>query len=402
MASYLHPFKYLDDFAKESFHNEDPDYCTLHEIAWKNKDRTALFENVVGSESYKSLKLIVPLVGGKQRRLLVTTEYKTALSDANLWFNGQEVPRTTFTQDESYWMPAVHEDPKMDSDDKGEDLHMGTDKGPDWPTSSEPQGVFIVCGIPGIGKSCFLYYVLVERLLANLPTCFQTHPNDFTYWCDKGVFQCTMERVRLGFVIPSDVWFLVDSNQKVKAPRAGILNTYARVIQAASPRKDRLDWARKENQQPYTWIMKPSPLPELLIMRHFWAPKPTVEEVTEFVANYGPSARIIIGFARQPNRYRAILKEITAGMTLEKLEQLSKSLHRLDAVDEAISHRILGIYPGEERIDRTLGFHTSEIYRLVKEAFGRSWDAQRMFAMFNSVGQTRGTAGHLLEDVTGR
>ncbi|KAG7086736.1 hypothetical protein E1B28_002669 [Marasmius oreades] len=305
---------YIDDFTNEAPYSDNSGYCTLHEIAWKNKDRSALFEDVVGS--YKSLKIFVKFTDGFQERLLVTPEYKVALSDAKLWFDGQEVPKTTFTQQDSYWMPTKDEDEgedqqmasddedqQMDSDDKRESRHMGTDDGPDWPTSSEAQGAFIVCGIPGIGKSSFLYYVLVERLLANLPTCFQTEPDVFTYWCDKGVFRCKLERTETGFLIPSRVWFLVDSNKKIEEPDTKILNTHARVIQAASPRKNRLDWTRKRSIFTYIWYMKPSPLSELLIMKQFWPRKPSDEQVTKFVANYGPSARLIAGFAHATDEY---------------------------------------------------------------------------------------------------
>ncbi|KAG7088594.1 hypothetical protein E1B28_012569 [Marasmius oreades] len=129
---------------------------------------------------------------------------------------------------------------------------------------SPSRNVFIVCGMPGIGKSYFLYYVLVERLLARLPTCLQTEPDYFIYWHAMGLSRISM--TEFGEILPDNVWFLVDSNQDNVYPRDKILHSGARTLQATPSRANRLNWIDKLDVQPYQWYMKPSPVRELLMM----------------------------------------------------------------------------------------------------------------------------------------
>ncbi|KAG7096387.1 hypothetical protein E1B28_003831 [Marasmius oreades] len=390
-------FNTLDGFTNRDYEIDDPNYRNLYEVAWKSKDRNAIFEDVVGSEPYKSLKLVLPHTVGHQDHLLVTSEYKAALSDAKRWFDGREDLKTKFTQEESCWKPL------SEDEGEGEDQQINTDADPDWPTSSSAQGVLIVCGMPGIGKSCFLYYVLVERLLANLPTCFQTERDRFTYWCDKGVFNCDMEPLRIGFRIPSSVWFLIDSNMDIVSPSSDILRTCARVIQAASPLNARLRWKRKQNLFTYHWFMKPSPLRELLIMRQFWPVPLTDEQVTEFVTSYGPSIRLITQYAHRLYQYRVDLQSRTSQLTFDKLRKLLYDLNVLNAGNESVSHWIFGIYPGRKRYHHTIGFHTSEVYDLVKAVFSESWKTHVCLSVYelfnNGVRWTRGSASYLSQDL---
>jgi len=120
-----------------------------------------------------------------------------------------------------------------------------------------------------IGKSLFLYYILMERLLAGLPTCFQTAPGFITFWCEEGVFQIPLGdhvAARVAEAIPVNAWFLVDSNLRYPTPDGMLKDIKACIVQAASPRTDHLKWTDKVRMEHFRWDIKPSPLKELLIM----------------------------------------------------------------------------------------------------------------------------------------
>ncbi|KAG7094101.1 hypothetical protein E1B28_007718 [Marasmius oreades] len=296
-----------------------------------------------------------------------------ALSDANRWFAGQEPSKTKFTREDSHWRRCV----SLNDEDDGEDQQTDT-YDPAWDRDegqNSTSGAFIVCGIPGIGKSYFLYYLLVERLLRRLPTCFH------------------------------NVWFLVDSNEQ-NISLAAISASGARLIQAASPGRARLRWIEKQNAFAYVWLMKPSSTRELLIMSQFWPDSKfvTKEEVKTFATAYGPSIHFIHRYARELDRYRSKLQSLIQQFTLGELRKLILRTQDLDVDEQGISHWILGIYPGDERNQITLGFHTSKVFDLVKAAFSESWNsyAPQIYVRLNRVGQTRGSAGLLLEDILHR
>ncbi|KAG7094102.1 hypothetical protein E1B28_007719 [Marasmius oreades] len=398
----------LDDPAnQESFIDK---FQKLHELAWRKQDRSALFKDVAGSESepgqkYESLKVLFQFTSRYQRRILVTSEYQVALCDANRWFAGQEPSKTKFTQADSYGgedhSPVRCISPSEESEDEEEP--EDEDESEDEDKEDSACGAFIVCGTPGIGKSHFLYYVLVERLLNRLPTCFQTASNKFSYWCERGVFHYAMKEFGLGFTMSNNVWFLMDSNERNVSPNAAILASGARVIQAASPWKVCLGWTEKQNTYNYMWFMKPSPLREL---RRFWPDRKfakilTKKEVTTFATAYGPSPRLITQYARQIDQYRSKLQSKIKRFTFDELKKLVFHIQDLNVDDKGISHWILGIYPGETRNQITVGFHTPQGLKLVKTACPGIWNSHVLdiYTFFNSVGQTRGTAVRLLEDI---
>ncbi|KAG7088200.1 hypothetical protein E1B28_012217 [Marasmius oreades] len=386
---------------KQRFPIQLSSFQELYQVAWKRRDRNALFQDVEPGQKHKSLKIFFELNEDPQERILVIPEYRAALSDAKRWFVGQTPLKTKFTEEDFYWRSPVSE-----GEGEGEDRQMDIDV-PDvddteWSDPSCPYSTFIVCGMPGIGKTCFLYYVLVERLLRNLPTCFQTEKSSFTYWCAEGVSEIsTLGKFRRR--LSNDVWFLVDSNQFIDSPDANILASGARIIQAASPRKARLQWAEKRSAYTYKWFMKPSPLPELLMMP-FWPSYPsalTEEQVTTFAEKYGPSPRLIIHYARRLDGYSRVLQSKISMLDFDKLKQLVIEMKHSDIHDDTLSHWIFGVYPDFQRDQTTVDYLTRHIYGLIKTAFSDNWrlHARNMYRLFNSASQTRGAAGHLLEDV---
>ncbi|KAG7095721.1 hypothetical protein E1B28_006434 [Marasmius oreades] len=384
---------------KQRFPPQLSSFQELYQVAWKRRDRNALFQDVEPGQKYKSLKVLFPLTEDAQEHILVTSEYREALSDAKRWFVGQTPSKTKFTEEDSYWRPPVSE-----SEGVGEDQQMDIDipdiDDTEWSNPICPYSTFIVCGMPGIGKTLFLYYVLVERLLRNLPTCLQTEPHRFIYWCAEGVSEIHLDRFR--WTLPKDVWFLVDSNQDIICPHSDILASGARIIQAASPRRARLRWTEKQSAYTYKWFMKPSPLRELLMMRRYWPSPPTEKEVTTFVRDYGSSTRLIILYAARPDEYRLDLQSRIDRLTFDQLEKRVFEIRGLDVADNSVAHWIFGIYPGVQRDRITVNYSTSEVFGLLKAAFSENWEsyARDIYRLFKSYRPMQGGAGYPASTIT--
>ncbi|TPX32516.1 hypothetical protein SmJEL517_g04344 [Synchytrium microbalum] len=103
-----------------------------------------------------------------------------------------------------------------------------------------------ILGNPGIGKSIFLLYILIERLLDGLPTALQTELSCYHYFDHSGVVMNPPSRT-----CPSDIgnptWALVDSNEKVATPCEGFLgNDQVLMLQATSPKVERYrEWTKQ-------------------------------------------------------------------------------------------------------------------------------------------------------------
>ncbi|TPX47861.1 hypothetical protein SeLEV6574_g02414 [Synchytrium endobioticum] len=93
-----------------------------------------------------------------------------------------------------------------------------------------------VVGSPGIGKSVFLVYVLIERLLAGKPTALQFEPDGYYYFNVSGV-KFYAQAVECPSSYENPTWALADSNEDVAIPCVGFRrSSFAVIVQATSPR----------------------------------------------------------------------------------------------------------------------------------------------------------------------
>ncbi|THU81861.1 hypothetical protein K435DRAFT_784857 [Dendrothele bispora CBS 962.96] len=334
-------------------------------------------------------------------RVLVTPEYKAALLDAKRWFSGGKVLRTN----------AEDGPLSVSGDDDDDDGEMGPpEEEVTWPTTNrEPhRHIFIVTGTPGVGKSLFLYYILVERLLAGLPTCFQTVPDFFTFWSEEGVFQIPLEARRLDHVqvaIPADAWFLVDSNEKYPTPDGILKDIDACVVQAAPTRSEHLRWTEKCNRMHFHWCIKSSPLNESLIMRRLNRPDITDEQWKRFFDTYGPSTRLLTSHAINPDKFEAELRSKLRVMEFNthKLRVFlfaPPSVSRMTKEESEVSALIFGINPGSLRLQLLSTFHTPTTLRIIKEEYQTQWIPQVQWAYddFKANPQRDPSARSIVED----
>jgi hypothetical protein len=144
------------------------------------------------------------------------------------------------------------------------------------------QNAVVVVGHPGIGvvltfylkrrthltlscsgKTIFLYYVLVLRLLSRSPTLFQYENESIVFFNEDGVTRLSPKSM----LRPSSAtWALVDANPSVLQPAAMLLRDGAPffTIVASSPRSAKWDQLA-HYKPPFTlWFMKPFTLGELV------------------------------------------------------------------------------------------------------------------------------------------
>ncbi|KAK0200934.1 hypothetical protein DFS33DRAFT_1090415 [Desarmillaria ectypa] len=105
---------------------------------------------------------------------------------------------------------------------------------------------FIIIGHPGIGKSIFLFYVLLLRLQASKPTILVTHPDKVTLFLQHGIFSISMADFKAAVhIIPNTAWCLVGCNESLKTVPEAIFNTPFFILHAALPKRKHLQWQNK-------------------------------------------------------------------------------------------------------------------------------------------------------------
>jgi len=147
-------------------------------------------------------------------------------------------------------------------------------------------GAFILLGHPGIGdlsrflnriesyyiplgKTIWLYLALVLRLEAGLPTIFQSLPNRLFFFNDEGVhilkYSLSASAMDFKAEFPPSTWCLVDSNLELNTVPGFIRNLSLFVVQASSPRPERIEWEKKEQRASLEYFLKPWTPSELIM-----------------------------------------------------------------------------------------------------------------------------------------
>jgi hypothetical protein len=96
------------------------------------------------------------------------------------------------------------------------------------------------------GKTCFLFYLLLQRLCQGLPTAFQIHATRFFLFTDKG---SSVHSSDSWLAFPSGTWALADSSESIMQPCNAFLEASMRdvwVIQTSPPSQSRWkDWKKQ-------------------------------------------------------------------------------------------------------------------------------------------------------------
>ncbi|KAH7886488.1 hypothetical protein F5I97DRAFT_1788978, partial [Phlebopus sp. FC_14] len=106
----------------------------------------------------------------------------------------------------------------------------------------------VIIGQPGIGKTYFLIYALIERLLQGKPVAFQLDRHRYALFAEAEVTLHDAARSRTP-LWRSDLWALSDSNEITILPADAFQSTAdIRIFQATSPAFKRWKgWSKQRN-----------------------------------------------------------------------------------------------------------------------------------------------------------
>ncbi|RXW19225.1 hypothetical protein EST38_g6620 [Candolleomyces aberdarensis] len=337
----------------------------LWRVAWVQKDRNRLYSS--DPEGPLILNRMVDIGPDHPTKILVRREYVRALEDAATWTSGQAPEQLPTVYDEEDWTwqhwffdeasPERMSFARLDKD-HGVSLRDLDSKalGEVMQLPCDPSGwrrAFSVTGIDG--KSLWLYFVLVERLLRNLPTLFQFEPNRILYFSNAGLIMISPDNNL------EDAIFVGEMNPDT-----------CRDIQDTS-----------------LW-------PDLLTI--------TDSMVSNFCSRYGPSPRNLFKYGKNPEQYRELLGEMLKrldGMrSFESLMLLAARFRvsRTESLQE-MTRMIVGVFPGPTRDDVRANLQTKEIFEMVVNALGPRWDrrSKRIYSFFREKSCLTGAAGYILE-----
>jgi len=265
----------------------------------------------------------------------------------------------------------------------------------------------IVTSSISVGKTAFLYVLLVLRLQAQLPTIYQSRDTYLYYFANDGVYRINLIPSPIDAQFHESTWCLIDSNQSLGTVPVFIQDLGLFIVQASSLSPGHLKWARKTTGPVLQYFMKPWSLSELLVgyVTYLLISEPFViplsrvlqEEVYSeaqikfFSDHYGHQARSVYANAPNPLKYeRTLLQK----MSRISYEDMGKSFR------EALPLDLVTISPGDTRYSLQLTFPTRYVYEKFRDRFSthKLEAAARLYEVFVRNPETRVPAGFMLED----
>ncbi|KAH9074236.1 hypothetical protein EDB83DRAFT_1946033 [Lactarius deliciosus] len=171
---------------------------------------------------------------------------------------------------------------------------------------SKGRGGVIVTGQPGIGKTCFLYYLLFRLLSEGTPVSLQLAPYVLVFR-DDGVYRHSQESEP--DYLPTGTWALSDAGHLDEKPCTAYKGAAGRqiawIIQTTSPSEDR--WRQwKKQYTAVVFVMKGFSAEEITALGKVQGLDTSV--LLHYYERWGPSARICALLARDPAKehYHAI------------------------------------------------------------------------------------------------
>ncbi|KAI0299672.1 hypothetical protein B0F90DRAFT_1727700, partial [Multifurca ochricompacta] len=200
-------------------------------------------------------------------------------------------------------------------------------------------GRIIITGDPGLGKTCFLLYLLFYHLSKGLSTALQILPDSFVLFTDSGaeVYAHTFGR------LPDETWALADSNVENPLSCHSFLRAcrkhYAFIVQTSYPDVRRYKTWKKEYNA-YGYVMDCFPLTESIalgIINGF-----DVQLIKDHCEKWGPSVRIMMALMTNPDQIPDHLRCVKTA-AVDFADDFGKYKNNINAM--AVSHTVFTIRP---------------------------------------------------------
>ncbi|KAH9180197.1 hypothetical protein EDB89DRAFT_1900160 [Lactarius sanguifluus] len=205
-------------------------------------------------------------------------------------------------------------------------------------------GGVVVTGQPGIGKSCFLYYLLFRLLSKKNPVALQRSGHFFVFQED-GVSRYPLTAYPDN--LPAGTWALSDSN-RTQLPCATFLEAAswgtAWIIQTTSPLEQR--WQKWKTQRSADiFVMDYFPIEEMTVLGLVNLAPTWVSFSLNLFERWGPSARTCLRLSRNPPAEREYEK---AAEGAAKRFVKDPDVERDDFDVTTITHILISVRPEEK------------------------------------------------------
>ncbi|KAF9025779.1 hypothetical protein BDZ89DRAFT_1161569 [Hymenopellis radicata] len=270
------------------------------------------------------------------------------------------------------------------------------------------EGGLVLTGLPGIGKSCFLWAVFNLRAMAGLPTLYVAgSPSSSILWKASKAYRVDLNNIdnlELQQLLPIDTWCLVDSHAGLVTVPQSLVSGDRFIIQAASPRMGRMQW-KKKVVRTYYFIMKPWDIGELIAGRQCQRGRARTcheTQLVQFYNLYGGSARDAYFYAPRMEEFE---ESLSAAFDRLETDSIRHSFRRDPSlfVPESTSHLLLSYFPVDDR-KRTVWTLDSPSPPLLKRLLSRInsnyKEAQKAWFLFNlgsSSPGCRAVAAHMFD-----
>ncbi|KAJ7347094.1 hypothetical protein DFH08DRAFT_870239 [Mycena albidolilacea] len=216
-------------------------------------------------------------------------------------------------------------------------------------------GALIITGLPGIGKTILLAVIFWLRVAAKLPTAYMTDPNVVLVYTGAHFFVLTNPTL-IPVALGRNAWFLVDSNVRNLDPPQVVIDSGRFIVQAASPRASRTQWARKNQGsgiRPFC-LMQPWTLDELFAGSSLQIEQCTGADMYAFFQKFGGSARHVYDESHQLSAFDDLVKEAAATLVndTELIMRVIQLCTPNRSIDNKVGHLLVTTLPLDDR-DRT-------------------------------------------------
>jgi len=197
-----------------------------------------------------------------------------------------------------------------------------------------PRGI-VVTGQSGIGKTCFLQWLLLERLLDGKPTILRTK-KDYAYFSANGFFRIS----EFELPSPSNTWLLADPGLGAGGPpmRTGLFTIFT-----TSPSEGIYKEWRKQNSA-RLFIMNPWTWPELNFVGSSLYEEGSIDlsKLETAFKRYGPTARNPLEYACNATTLEALDTAVDLAISSVKCSTLDQLASQAGPPD--VSSKILCMF----------------------------------------------------------